>query len=545
MRRVTPATALPGRETWPALSPDGGQLAFAARLADPGNADLYLQSVAGGSPVRLTDDPGIDSAPAWSPDGSRIAFSRSADGQPCRILVMTVPAGQPQQVGQCRDAPWTQPAWTPDGKSIIFPDRPGIVAPFQLYRLALDDGRVTPLTRALARTWGHDRPTVSPDGRRVAFVDTPAWSVQDVQVLDLLDGTVRRVTNEGGEIGGLAWLRDGSLVFSSARQGDRGLWTLAPGAEVPRRLLAGVQDLRRLSSARHADRLAVESWTFHANLSEITLDPGGSPVADTSGKRLTFATAADHDPDLAPDGSLAFISTRSGTPEIWVKPTAGEPRKLTELGGTSISSVRWSPDGTRLAFAAARAGNYDVFTVGADGSGLKRWTEEMEEDLSPVWAADGQSLYFTSRRTGFWRLWSLDLSSGEALPLTGDGPMTVRASPDGQAIYYAKEGESGIWRRSLDGSEDEVLVIPDFAYQDWPNWTIADGMLWYVLRGRPGGAVLVRAGLDGQGAQAVATLSRFYAMSGLAVRPDGRSVILSSMVIDEADIHLVDLARHD
>jgi Tol biopolymer transport system component len=69
----------------PALSPDGGRIAYVVRTLDTGrdrNVDqLWLVATDGGGPRRLTSGP-ADTAPAWSPDGSRLAFLR--DGRsPC------------------------------------------------------------------------------------------------------------------------------------------------------------------------------------------------------------------------------------------------------------------------------------------------------------------------------------------------------------------------------------------------------------------------------------------------------------------------------
>ena len=46
----------------------------------------------------------------------------------------------------------------------------------------------------------------------------------------------------------------------------------------------------------------------------------------------------------------------------------------------------WSPDGTRIAFTSDRDGNYDVYVMGADGSGQTRVTTTADgESFSPAW----------------------------------------------------------------------------------------------------------------------------------------------------------------
>src|SRR5262249_36872768 len=75
---VVPLTTYTGRESQPAFSPDGNQIAFVWSGAKDDNTDVYVRLVDGGNWVRLTDDPGDDVNPIWSPDGRTIAFYRSS-----------------------------------------------------------------------------------------------------------------------------------------------------------------------------------------------------------------------------------------------------------------------------------------------------------------------------------------------------------------------------------------------------------------------------------------------------------------------------------
>ena len=83
------------------------------------NYDLYILSLAGKPPIRLTDTPSIDeTAPAWSPDGQTIAFAaKSAGGG----QIWTINAdGQARTRLTHSNAIDESPAWLPDGKRIAF-----------------------------------------------------------------------------------------------------------------------------------------------------------------------------------------------------------------------------------------------------------------------------------------------------------------------------------------------------------------------------------------------------------------------------------------
>ena len=62
--------------TWasdPALSPEGDLVAFTA--GDTASTNIWVVSVSGGTPMRVTDGPALDSKPVWFPDSSQIAFA--------------------------------------------------------------------------------------------------------------------------------------------------------------------------------------------------------------------------------------------------------------------------------------------------------------------------------------------------------------------------------------------------------------------------------------------------------------------------------------
>lgn len=72
-------TSYVGAEDEPSFSPDGSQFAFTWNGPQQDNFDIYVRTVEGGEPLRLTTDPTPEAGPAWSPDGQWIAFGRRLD----------------------------------------------------------------------------------------------------------------------------------------------------------------------------------------------------------------------------------------------------------------------------------------------------------------------------------------------------------------------------------------------------------------------------------------------------------------------------------
>jgi dipeptidyl aminopeptidase/acylaminoacyl peptidase len=100
--------------------------------------------------------------------------------------------------------------------------------------------------------------------------------------------------------------------------------------------------------------------------------------------RLTTSESSDDSPVFSPDGkTLAFISSRSGTPQLWLLPSAGgEGEKQTDFPG-GIASPVFSPDGSKVAFMA------DVYPeCGADAACNKKLLDAKEKNKVKAQLAD-------------------------------------------------------------------------------------------------------------------------------------------------------------
>ena len=134
----------------PVWSPDGKQVAFTAGPADPPKLDkpyrvtrpfyrfdgmgcldgavqdVYVISVAGSEPRRLTHDGWHNTAPHWSPDGQEILYTASMNPNShdfrCRLRAVTL-GGEVREIsGNWGAAAYA--AWTPDGTRVVFVGQP-------------------------------------------------------------------------------------------------------------------------------------------------------------------------------------------------------------------------------------------------------------------------------------------------------------------------------------------------------------------------------------------------------------------------------------
>ena len=145
---------------------------------------------------------------------------------------------------------------------------------------------------------------------------------------------------------GLAWTADGRDVIAAAASNSGGgasyLWRIAgDGSRAPRRLSVG-NDCGSPSVSAQGGRLAFACNTTDTNVWRIDLDRAAAGVP------LISSTRHEHSAQFSTDGKkIAFYSTRSGNPEIWVCNRDGTNAvQVTSLGGPPCGTPRWSPMGS-------------------------------------------------------------------------------------------------------------------------------------------------------------------------------------------------------
>lgn len=108
----------------PSLSPDGGRLAV-TRILPAGQPAIWIASVAGGTPARLTNDSALEYMAAWSPDGARIVYLREKEGAASVMIAKTSGEATPVELARITSLFFRLPDWSPTGEWIAYPSAPG------------------------------------------------------------------------------------------------------------------------------------------------------------------------------------------------------------------------------------------------------------------------------------------------------------------------------------------------------------------------------------------------------------------------------------
>ncbi|MFI5561625.1 VWA domain-containing protein [Amycolatopsis japonica] len=139
--------------------------------------------------------------------------------------------------------------------------------------------------------------------------------------------------------------------------------------------------------------------------------------------RLTDDAAVDTHPALSPDGSsVAFVSERTGSKDIFVIGVDGRGLRQVTSGPAADDSPSWSPDGGRLVFSGTGedpAG--DLYTVPSGGGVPTRLTADPAADTQPSWAPTGSRIAFTTTRFD---------PAGDVVVMADAGGAVTRAVPE-------------------------------------------------------------------------------------------------------------------
>jgi Tol biopolymer transport system component len=253
---------------------------------------------------------------------------------------------------------------------------------------------------------------------------------------------------------------------------------------------------------------AVQLTKGESDCSAPFWSPGGDRIYYLCDRSLWRVGAAGGAPEkavdnvaaacLSPDGrTLLYCRSREGKLVYWTESPPGA--KPGEWNGPSLSTsrvyLRFSPDGTRVAFAS-RHMHDDIVELPLDGSAVRGLLATSRNEHCASWSPSRRQFLFSKERAGSEEIWLRNVEEGWERPVVTAAlfpPGTTRRvsepefSPDGlRAVFLrAAEGGNGAYVAAIAGGP------PVFATGGtYPTWS-PDGN-WIAWRSLKGDLVLVR-----------------------------------------------------
>lgn len=165
---------------------------------------------------------------------------------------------------------------------------------------------------------------------------------------------------------------------------------------------------------------------------------------------------------------IATLVTWTAAPTLRPEPDGLRNTAFADSISTSAYPA-WSPDGTRIAFQSNRSGDFEIYVVNTDGTGLTRLTSSDGLDLHPSWSPDSRRIVFASARNGNMfsaagtlQLYAMDADGGNVVRLTSNArnDYAPEWSPDGSRITFLsdREGPPEVYTMGADGSAQASLT---------------------------------------------------------------------------------------
>ena len=419
---ATQLTNYGGKENHAALSPDGKSFVFVS--SHGGAPDIWLRQIAGGEPVRLTNDAAEERDVIYAANGETVFFTRTDKSSGPSIWRIGVLGGQARLIVSNAKIP----APSPDGQSLAYfvgdTDGPGD----GLVVRALDGSNTRMLTRGVLGGILSVRPAWSPDSRHVSYVQRGLFAPSNLFAVEINTGQIRQVTQfkkSGEGIEGQAWLPDNRHIIVSYVpqntffQSDLGVLDTEDGS-ISRLTFNIAQAFSSLSLSADGSRLIA---TANQTRREVWKVPLG-PDASANGRAATQVLDSSLDPMwtfVSRDGRvLLFNNATTGTRNLWTMPLdrSASPRQITSVEGDNVMHASLSPDNSHVAFVSRTTGNSDIWVQKVDGSDLRQLTTDEAADAWPVWSPDGDWIAFGSLRNDRWETRRVPARGGASEKLT-------------------------------------------------------------------------------------------------------------------------------
>ena len=472
----------PGYYRYPAIH--GDTIIFSAE------GDLWKVDVKGGVAARLTSDPGEESHAAISPDGRTVAFTAQYEG-PSDVYIMSIDGGLPKRLTWDGNA--LVAGWTPDGRVLVRTTRYSTLPDPKLIAIDASGRReIVPLASAAQGSY-------TPDGHTLFFTRLDrqgSWTkrykggtAENIWRYDAGPEAVPLTSDWAGtSTDPMFW--NGRVYFLSDRDGVMNVYSMdANGHDLKEHTHHRGFDARSasLSDGRIVYQCGADLWLLDLQSGQDAIIPI-SLVSDFDqlrdhwvNKPLDYLTG-EH---VSPDGSAAVFTARG---EVFTLPaTTGRIIKVAGNSGVRYRSARYMPDGKSIVALSTQTGETEFWKFPANGVGsaeqLTSDAKVLRRDGIP--SPDGRWLAFHDKDQQLW-LYDFKTKQSKKIAQSMEGSfLDLNWSPDSQWLAYVQSADDMFDQIKVMNTKSGAIeaITSDRYNSGSPAWS-ADGKWLYFLSDR-------------------------------------------------------------
>jgi len=287
------------------------------------------------------------------------------------------------------------------------------------------------------------------------------------------------------------------------------LWDVVKGQDLGGQSYAVSSSDLRLAAHRIADyvyeRLTGDKGAFSTRIAYVTKAAQRYRlwVSDADGENAQAALTSPEpiiSPAWSPDGTqLAYVSFEARKPVIYVHSVGSGKRRLVANFKGSNSAPAWSPDSKTLVATLSRDGGSQLFALNAAGGDPRRLIQSNSIDTEPVFSHDGRLIYFVSDRGGGPQIYKMSASGQgiERVTFSGTYNISPALSPDGRWMAYISRVGGAFKLFLLELGTGNLRELTTTSADENPSFAPNSKLLMYATQ-QQGREALMTTTLDGK-----------------------------------------------
>lgn len=224
----------------------------------------------------------------------------------------------------------------------------------------------------------------------VVVFDRFGTTNRDLWRVDLDGQNLTQLTTDTGEDQDPT-VAQGKVVWLSFRAGNGELFSMPLAGGAATRLTNTTVDESTPALSPDGARVAY-SLVVGGVTKVYTANADGSGAARATPASFGEDGAIETAPTWAAAGKLAFVATINGSADVFQVTGAGAPALLAGGNAAEVEPA-WSPDGTTLAFVSNRGGTTEIYLMNAASGAVTQLTSGAGTKSQPAWTPDGRVVY--------------------------------------------------------------------------------------------------------------------------------------------------------